>query len=113
MFDLTKQEKLVLVNLAAVFLIGTSLHYAAKKYPRLWHLVSVIKSEKIYRKININRASLSELEGIPYIGPAVAKRILDYREKSGGFRSLEELKSIKGVGDGHYLKIKNHLEISR
>jgi len=48
--------------------------------------------------IRINRASLEELERIPGIGPALGKRILDYRIQHGGFRSAAELMKVKGIG---------------
>ena len=49
-------------------------------------------------KININTASASLLETLPGIGETLAKRIVDYREKNGPFRSIQELTRVSGIG---------------
>jgi competence protein ComEA len=49
-------------------------------------------------KVNINTAAQSELELLPGIGPAMAKRIIDYRTQHGKFTSIEQLDSVRGVG---------------
>ncbi|MDI3534201.1 MAG: competence protein ComEA [Thermosediminibacterales bacterium] len=49
-------------------------------------------------RININSAGVSELETLPGIGPALAQRIVDYREKHGKFKSIEELSEVSGIG---------------
>ena len=56
--------------------------------------------------VNINTASPSELEALPGIGPAKAKAIVDYRQQHGAFKSVEELKNVKGIGEGIFSKLK-------
>jgi competence protein ComEA len=56
--------------------------------------------------VNINTASASMLEGLPGIGKATADRIVEYRQKSGGFKKVEELMNIRGIGEKSFLKLK-------
>lgn len=61
--------------------------------------------------VNINKASLAELTGISGIGESRAQAIIDYREKNGGFRSVEEIKNVDGIKDGLFSKIKDYITI--
>lgn len=48
--------------------------------------------------VHINRATAAELERLPRVGPALARRIIAWREKNGPFRSLEDLRHVRGIG---------------
>lgn len=61
--------------------------------------------------VNINTASLSELTGVSGIGESRAQAIIDYREKNGAFRSIEEIKKVDGIKDGLFSKIKDFITI--
>jgi len=52
----------------------------------------------VENKVNINTASQAVLELLPQVGPAMAKKIIDYREKNGAFKDPKELDRIKGIG---------------
>jgi len=56
--------------------------------------------------INLNSATVEQLETLPGIGRKVAERILEYRTKSGGFKKIEELMNVKGIGEKSFLKLK-------
>ena len=57
--------------------------------------------------VNLNTASIGDLETLPGIGPAKAQAILDYREGNGGFQSVEEITSVSGIGPATFRKIKD------
>lgn len=57
--------------------------------------------EDLYQdfKIDINKATIDELIRLPKVGPVLAKRIIEYRDKIGGFRNINQLINVKGVGN--------------
>ena len=62
-------------------------------------------------KININKADESELQNLPGIGPAKAAAIIEYRNTSGPFKAVEDLKNISGIGDKTFEKLKDLIAI--
>lgn len=61
--------------------------------------------------VNINTASIQELGNLPGIGPALSQRIIDYRQANGGFKAIEEIKQVAGIGDKKYESIKELISI--
>lgn len=57
--------------------------------------------------VNINTADEKLLDTLPGIGPAMAKRIIEYRETQGPFTAIEELKRVKGIGEAKFAKLKD------
>ncbi|HEX7778031.1 MAG TPA: helix-hairpin-helix domain-containing protein [Vicinamibacterales bacterium] len=57
-------------------------------------------------QVNLNTATVAELAKLPGIGPAVAARIVEYRQKNGGFKKAEELMNVRGIGEKTFLKLK-------
>ena len=62
--------------------------------------------------ININTATQQELEALNGIGPVKAQAIIDHRKANGPFKSIEQLKDVKGVGDATFDKIKGDVSVS-
>jgi len=56
--------------------------------------------------VNINTAPADQLEGLPGVGSKMAARIVEYRQKNGGFKKLEDLMNIQGIGEKNFLKLK-------
>lgn len=61
--------------------------------------------------ININTASLDQLDTLPGIGPVIAQRIIDYRESIGGFPSIEAITEVSGIGEATFGKIKERITV--
>ncbi|WKU13606.1 helix-hairpin-helix domain-containing protein [Staphylococcus devriesei] len=62
-------------------------------------------------KVNLNTSSESELLNVPVIGPTKVKEIISYREKTGTFQNVEDLKKIKGIGEKTFEKIKEYFTV--
>ena len=62
--------------------------------------------------VNLNTATKEELIALPGIGPAKAQAILDYRKANGTFKSVEELKDVKGIGAKRFEKLKPDLTVA-
>ena len=56
--------------------------------------------------VNINTATVDQLDGLPGVGAKMAARIVEYRQKNGGFKKIEDLMSIRGIGEKNFLKLK-------
>ncbi len=63
------------------------------------------------KKININTASLVELQKLPRVGEKVAQRIIDFREKNGRFGKIEEIMKVKGIGEKMFERIKDLITV--
>jgi len=61
--------------------------------------------------IRLNSASLEELDKLDGVGPAIGQRIIDYRTENGGFKSVEEIKLVPGIGDKMFEKIKDEIQL--
>ena len=62
--------------------------------------------------VNINTATAAELEQLPGIGAKTATRIVDYRQKKGPFKKIEELMNVRGVGEKNFLKLKPQISVA-
>lgn len=56
-------------------------------------------------KVNLNTATADQLKTLPGIGPALAARILEFREKNGPFKKPEDLMNVRGIGEKKYLDL--------
>ena len=59
--------------------------------------------------VNINTATLEQLDTLPGVGEATANKIITYREENGGFKSIEDLKNVKGIGDKKFEDMKSSI----
>lgn len=63
-------------------------------------------------KININTADLKTLDSLPGIGTVRAQQIIDYRNSNSGFKNIEEIKKVSGIGESTYNKLKDQITIN-
>jgi competence protein ComEA len=56
--------------------------------------------------VNLNTATATQIATLPGIGEKAAQRIIEYREKNGGFKKVEDLMNVKGIGEKSFLKLK-------
>ena len=64
-------------------------------------------------KVNINTAGVDELVTLPGIGKAYAERIVEYRQKNGPFKKVEDIINVRGIGEKTFERIKDRLTIGK
>jgi len=94
---------------AVVFLLGALTSAAAPGQTRT--SAQSDSKQPLTTVVNINTASASDLEALPGIGAKTATRIVDYRQKNGPFKKVEELMNVRGVGEKNFLKLKPQLTV--
>jgi competence protein ComEA len=62
--------------------------------------------------VNINTAPAEQLERLPGVGARTAARIVEYRQKNGGFKKVEELMNVRGIGEKTILRMKSQLTVA-
>ena len=62
-------------------------------------------------KVNLNTATVEQLTTLPGVGPKLAARIVEYRQKSGSFRSTQELINVRGIGEKSFAKMEAWLSV--
>ena len=93
----------VIAALLALSLAGPTLTHAAQS--------PAPAAEKAAPAVNLNTASAADLESLPGIGAKTAERILEYRQKNGPFKKIEDLMNVKGIGEKSFLKLKPRLTV--
>lgn len=62
-------------------------------------------------KVNINSATAQQLSELPGVGAKLAQRIVEYRQKAGGFKTPQELMNVQGVGEKNFARLQPHLTV--
>lgn len=70
------------------------------------------RSIGVSETININTADEAELDKLPGVGPATAKKIIEYRQQTGGFKSVEELVNVKGIGSKKLEQMRPYITVN-
>jgi competence protein ComEA len=61
--------------------------------------------------VNLNTATLDQLQTLPGVGPVLAQRIVDYRDQHGGFKAVADLQKVSGIGDAKYNDLKGRVTV--
>lgn len=121
----TKEADLSQVNLAYELQDGQKIYIPNKNEKIEQYIISTngetignngiaINNKNINKegeKVNINTASQNELDSLPGIGPALAQRIIDYRNENGNFNAIEDIQQVKGIGDSKFEEIKDKIVV--
>ncbi|MCF6159112.1 MAG: helix-hairpin-helix domain-containing protein [wastewater metagenome] len=68
-----------------------------------------LAGEKLEGTVNINTAAKGQIALLPGIGPKIAEEIVNYRAHNGDFKTIEDMKKVKGIGGKKLEKIKNYI----
>lgn len=94
---------IVVAAICAGIIINVFFSYGKK--------IESVEIKKTFTAININSADEGELCMLPGIGPFYAGRIIEFREKAGGFSKKEDLMKVKGIGPKKYEKISHLIDV--
>ena len=110
--------RVLLMLLAAVAIVSTgALPVAASQKPstpagKPAAAAKTAKTAGPTAPVNINTATQAQLESLPGLGAKAAERILEYRQKNGSFKKVEDLMNVKGIGEKSFLKLKPLLTVA-
>ena len=103
-------DRTLLSLVAVVFLIAAHPHAAAAAQQTAGARAAA--KPPTTGVVNLNTASATQLEALPGIGAKTAARIIEYRQKNGPFKKIEELMNVRGVGEKNFLKLKAQITIA-
>ncbi len=61
--------------------------------------------------LDLNQATVEELDTLPGVGPAIARRIVAFREKNGAFKRIEDLMNVRGIGEKTFLRLRDRIRV--
>ena len=102
----TKEEKTILITILAAAILGIIINI----FTSYGHELQSSPAAKTSALININLATAEELEALPGVGKITAMRIIKHRESSGAFKTVEELKNVRGITQKKFDRLKQYIE---
>jgi len=123
LLNFTPQETKALLFLLLALLVGSGITLYKKTHPQFAPELIVERkmidplsqtespSSKAQKKIDLNKATSSEFQLLPGVGPQLGRRIVEYREANGKFHQIEELMQIPGIGPKRFEQIKDYITV--
>ena len=111
MFYLTSQERKTIIFIFCLLILGIGLDFFKKKTNRTKLVDYEVLEGRLFKRVDINRASVSELTTIPGVGRKLACSIVDFRKFNCGFTRIEELKKIRGIKDKKLEQIRKYITL--
>lgn len=108
---LTPEADVAKINMAQIVKDGMHLHVVELATAQSNGTLANVSKIKSDNKVNINSADKSELDGLPGVGPALAERIIEYRQKNGSFSDIDDLKKVPGIGSSKFEKMQEKITI--
>ena len=117
---MNRRERAVLLLVTAAFLVGIGISYckrAGLRHQAASNPIAVVVQDTSAGcpadsvgappPVDLNQATPRQLDGLPGIGPVLAGRIVEYRQRKGGFHSVRELRAVSGIGEKRYSALKD------
>lgn len=125
LFNFTPQETRALIFLIAALVVGSGVTLYKRAHPKFAPELILQKreitssyqnnylsdKEMDMKRIDINRANSEQLQLLPGIGPAISKRIVEYRKIHGDFKTIEDIIQVKGIGPKTFQRLKDYLTV--
>jgi competence protein ComEA len=97
--------------LLTLALVALALPVTAAPQTRTQSTTRAAKAPVPASPINLNTATEAQLASLPGIGAKAAQRILEFRQKNGNFKKIEDLMNVKGIGEKNFLKLKPYITV--
>ncbi|MBF0483816.1 MAG: helix-hairpin-helix domain-containing protein [Candidatus Omnitrophica bacterium] len=111
MFSFNKQEIITIIVICSVIVIGSILRFTSTRFPRHWQKTELMSGNTCFVKVNVNRASVKDLDNVPNLGLSTAGRIISYRNSHGPFKAVDEIKNIPRVREKDFALFAKYLEV--
>ena len=108
---LTEFADTEIVNLAEPLVNGQHIHIPTKEIIFQEFADAEISTKTESNLVNINTADETELQKLYRVGPAMSKRIIEYRQQNGNFQTIEDIKKVRGIGEKTFEKIKDSITV--
>ena len=100
------------ILMAAIFGIAVSAAVAGAQNKATTPKAAATVTATATAPVNLNTATAEQLATIPGVGPKMAERIIDYRQKNGSFKKIEELMNVQGIGEKSFLKLRTLVTVA-